>query len=180
MERNFRLDDRPLARECNTTSESTRRRKREPTIRLWHTLHFKVVRTALISRTLMCSWAPLHFHPETIRHFQRRGGIEERKRWNFTNWLEGVESMMSSPLTLIKLPSWATNVLFSRGASPRRGRSGARHSRVCKKTCCSGSKKITMSWGVYLGQRPSGPHNWPRKEPADHWYTPCIANEAVT
>ena len=85
---NFRELDLPLLKECSTTSESSKCTN-FTYVRLWRSKrHFKLVRTALISRQLMCSRAPVHFQLATAFHFHSFAGTLGRNRWYRTRRLQ--------------------------------------------------------------------------------------------
>ena len=114
------------------------------------------------SRLLMCSLLSDHCQPATTRQRQRLDGTLARRRWNLTIWVEGVVSIMSSPLIEMRLPS-----LHARGyeLSPEdvhSGLSGNRTKRPCVVSAVPGWRRSKISCADGVRVKPSCPSNCPR------------------
>ena len=125
---NFLEDDLPRVRQCSTTWLSTRCTQRWSSCFSCSTLHLKVVRTALASKTLICSGDPVHRHPLTMRQRHRAAGMLARKRWNRTGASLGPCRSKSSPLSDAKPASLRINRWLGEVVAVLRASGGLRSS----------------------------------------------------
>lgn len=113
VRRSLRLLERPRARECKQTCESTKCTNRVFNQAFFESLHLNVVNTARISSTLMCSGLPRQCQPHIVRYRHRREGKPALNRWYLRVSSLCACSRRSSPFPLTKPVSLPANLSSS-------------------------------------------------------------------
>lgn len=144
----FRLLDLPLLKECKTTCESTKCTSLIRILQLRSSLHLRAHRTALISRTLMCSLPPSQRQEAAVLHFHNLAGMGARRRWYLTTSSEALCRSRSSPFKLTKEDNFCTNCSSCSCLLEKLLREviiGCRRRKLCKLLVRPGAQRETTS-----------------------------------
>ena len=142
--RSFRDDERPRVRQWRTTMLSTKWRHRQSICCRCSARQRSVVKVARASNTLICSDAPVHFHPEMIRQRHSLPGMLALMRWYLMGSSVACCRSISSPFNDEMPTSFCINSLLN-GRVLVAGVSGGLLSKVHKLLLYPGVKRCTSS-----------------------------------